>query len=142
MEISNIIYLFVDHINSLLIKVLNNKFENLFLIQQTGRIDISTPKVSGHSGPVYDIKWCPYNDNLIASASDDCTIKLWHIPDGGLKANLCDPLVDLRGHQRRVTHIEWHPTAENVLFSAACDYLVSRFTFHCSAYLKIIGRIY
>ncbi|XP_068250444.1 coronin-2B-like [Palaemon carinicauda] len=93
-------------------------------LDKTGRIDVGTPKVTGHAGPVLDIKWCPFNDNLIASASDDCTIKLWHIPDGGLKTNITEPLVDLQGHQRRVSIIEWHPTAENVLFSAGYDYQI------------------
>ena len=27
---------------------------------------------------------CPFNDNIIASASEDCTVKIWMIPDGGL----------------------------------------------------------
>ncbi|XP_050740436.1 coronin-1A-like isoform X3 [Eriocheir sinensis] len=93
-------------------------------LDKTGRIDINTPKVTGHAGPVLDLKWCPFNDNLIASGADDCTIKLWHIPDGGLKANLTDPLADLQGHQRRVSIVEWHPTAENVLFSAGYDYQI------------------
>ncbi|KAK7080135.1 hypothetical protein SK128_009405 [Halocaridina rubra] len=93
-------------------------------LDKTGRIDVSTPKVTGHAGPVLDIKWCPFNDNLIASASDDCTIKLWHIPDGGLKSTITDPLADLQGHQRRVSIVEWHPTAENVLFSAGYDYQI------------------
>jgi hypothetical protein len=33
-------------------------------------------------------------------------------------------VVDLRGHQRRVGIVEWHPTAENILFSAGFDYMV------------------
>ena len=86
---------------------------------------MTTPKVTGHAGPVYDIKWSPFNDNLIASASDDCTIKVWHIPDGGLKQALTDPMMSLEGHQRRVTHIEWHPTVEGVIFSASYDFSVS-----------------
>jgi WD40 repeat protein len=42
------------------------------------------PVVSGHKGPVLDIAFCPHNDNLIASGSEDCSAKLWIIPDGGL----------------------------------------------------------
>ncbi|CAL4059815.1 unnamed protein product, partial [Meganyctiphanes norvegica] len=93
-------------------------------LEKTGRIEASFPKVTGHAGPVTDIKWCPFNDNVIASASDDCTIKLWHIPDGGLKVPLTEPVADLQAHQRRVTQIEWHPTAEHVLFSAGYDYQI------------------
>ncbi|KAL7640836.1 UNVERIFIED_CONTAM: hypothetical protein RMT77_009111 [Armadillidium vulgare] len=93
-------------------------------LDKTGRIDVTTPKVAGHAGPIYDIKWCPFNDNLIASCSDDCTIKLWHIPDGGIKATTSEPLVDLQEHQRRVTHLEWHPTVDGVLFSVGYDFLI------------------
>ncbi|CAG9856516.1 unnamed protein product [Phyllotreta striolata] len=93
-------------------------------INCTGRLDFNASKVTGHTGPVLDIKWNPFNDNVIASCSDDCTIKLWHIPDGGLSMHLTDWLVELQGHKRRVGYIEWHPTAENILFSAGFDHLV------------------
>lgn len=41
--------------------------------------------------------------------------------------HLNDWLVELQGHKRRVAYIEWHPTAENILFSAGFDHLVSFF---------------
>ncbi|KAH9630626.1 hypothetical protein HF086_007050, partial [Spodoptera exigua] len=90
----------------------------------TGRLDFNASRVTGHKGPVLDIKWNPFNDNIIASCSDDCTVKLWHIPDGGLSMHLTDWLVELHGHKRRVAYIEWHPTAENILLSAGFDYLI------------------
>ncbi|OXU27488.1 hypothetical protein TSAR_010648 [Trichomalopsis sarcophagae] len=93
-------------------------------LDNTGRLDFNANRVTGHTGPVLDIKWNPFNDNVIASSSDDCTVKLWHIPDGGLSRNLTDWLVELQGHKRRVGYIEWHPTAENILFSAGFDHLV------------------
>ena len=83
--------------------------------------------MSGHSRPVSDIKWNPFNDNIIASGSDDCTVKLWYIPDGGLQPvnkDLKEYLLDLQGHRRRVTILEWHPTAENVLLSAGYDHQI------------------
>lgn len=40
--------------------------------------------------------------------------------------HLTDWLVELQGHKRRVAYIEWHPIAENILFSAGFDYLVSQ----------------
>ncbi|XP_019871388.2 coronin-2B isoform X2 [Aethina tumida] len=93
-------------------------------IHCTGRLDFNANRVTGHTGPILDIKWNPFNDNVIASCSDDCTIKLWHIPDEGLSMHLTDWLVELQGHKRRVAYIEWHPTAENILFSAGFDHLV------------------
>ena len=78
----------------------------------------------GHCGQVLDLKWNPFNDHSIASASDDCTIRVWQIPEGGLTSNLTECMVELTGHKRKVLHIEWHPTAENVMISAGFDHLV------------------
>uniref|UniRef100_A0A8C5LRQ3 Coronin n=1 Tax=Leptobrachium leishanense TaxID=445787 RepID=A0A8C5LRQ3_9ANUR len=93
-------------------------------LQKTGRIDKSYPTVCGHTGPVLDIDWCPHNDNVIASGSEDCTVMVWQIPDGGLTLPLTEPVVVLEGHSKRVGIITWHPTARNVLLSAGCDNVV------------------
>lgn len=44
------------------------------LCLQTGRIDMSYPTVCGHTGQVLDIEFCPHNDNIIASGSEDCSV--------------------------------------------------------------------
>jgi len=81
--------------------------------------------VTGHAGQIYDIKWCPFNDNMIASGSDDTTVKIWHIPDTGLTRHMNECLVELSGvHTRRVSYIEWHPTADNVLVSVGLDHKI------------------
>lgn len=89
---------------------------------KTGRVDINAPRVTGHAGTVLDIKWNPFDDNVIASAADDNTVKTWRIPDHGLHSNLTEWIVDLHGHQRKVTNIEWHPTASNIILSAGMDH--------------------
>ena len=63
--------------------MISYKISNSFLIQ-TGRIAPDAPLVAGHKGPVLDIAFCPHNDNVIASGSEDCYVKVWQIPDGGL----------------------------------------------------------
>jgi len=90
-------------------------------LEKVGRLDRETALVSGHKSPVLDIAWCPHNDNLIASCSEDCTVKVWFIPDGGLTDTLREPVADLIGHQRRVGQIAWHPSAQNILASAGAD---------------------
>lgn len=79
--------------------------------------------MSGHRGAVLDLAWCPHNDDIIASASEDCTVKVWQIPEGGLRINLDhdDCVADLQGHQRRVGNIKWHPSAANILVSVGSD---------------------
>ncbi|XP_046649722.1 coronin-2B-like isoform X3 [Daphnia pulicaria] len=107
-------------------------------LEKTGRLDLNAGKVTGHAGPVLDIKWNPFNDNVIASASEDCTVKLWHIPDGGFTDNVQQWLVELRGHKRRCTYIEWHPTADNVLLSAGSDHLIFVWNIGTSTPINVI----
>uniref|UniRef100_A0A673WBG9 Coronin n=1 Tax=Salmo trutta TaxID=8032 RepID=A0A673WBG9_SALTR len=91
---------------------------------KTGRIDKAYPTVCGHTGPVLDIDWCPHNDHVIASGSEDCTVMVWQIPENGLVTPLAEPVVVLEGHSKRVGIVTWHPTARNVLMSAGCDNLI------------------
>ncbi|XP_068614183.1 coronin-2B-like [Brachionichthys hirsutus] len=100
-------------------------------IRHTGKVDPHHPRVSGHRGNVLDIKWNPFNDYCIASCSEDATVKVWEIPPRGLQKNLTAAWKELQGHSRRVGLIEWHPTANNVLFSAGYDYQVMIWNLDC-----------
>ncbi|KAG9269413.1 coronin-2B-like [Astyanax mexicanus] len=93
-------------------------------IRRTGRVDPHHPRVCGHRARVLDIKWDPFNDQRIASCSEDCTVKVWDIPNSGLKENIITARKELLGHSRRVGLIEWHPTAKDILLSSAYDYQV------------------
>uniref|UniRef100_UPI00358F4AA2 coronin-2B isoform X2 n=1 Tax=Myxine glutinosa TaxID=7769 RepID=UPI00358F4AA2 len=86
-----------------------------------GRIDPLCPRVCGHRRSVLDVKWNPFNDYVIASCSEDATVCVWEIPEGGLRCNLTKPLCTLVGHIRRVSLIQWHPTASGLLFTAGYD---------------------
>jgi len=52
---------------------------------------------------------------------------LWQIPDGGIVGSLTDCIADLRGHMKKISYIEWHPTAANILLSSAADFKVSTY---------------
>jgi len=81
----------------------------------TGKLPRGYPLVNGHSAPVYDMAWCPFNDNLLATGSDDATCKIWSIPDGGLTETIKEPVQTLAGHGKPVSLLSWHPTASNVI---------------------------
>ncbi|NXX64462.1 COR2B protein, partial [Spizella passerina] len=49
-------------------------------------------------------------------------VRIWEIPEGGLKRNMTEAVLELYGHSRRVGLVEWHPTTNNILFSAGYDY--------------------
>uniref|UniRef100_A0A5K3FS49 Coronin n=1 Tax=Mesocestoides corti TaxID=53468 RepID=A0A5K3FS49_MESCO len=94
-------------------------------IEKVGRMPNTLPMVAGHTAAVIDIQWCPHNNDIIASGSEDCTIKIWQIPDGGIgEGPLTDSIATLIGHQRRVNLVMWHPTAQGVLASAGADNVI------------------
>ncbi|XP_063561929.1 coronin-6 isoform X4 [Gorilla gorilla gorilla] len=93
-------------------------------LAKTGRVDKNYPLVTGHTAPVLDIDWCPHNDNVIASASDDTTIMVWQIPDYTPMRNITEPIITLEGHSKRVGILSWHPTARNVLLTAGGDNVI------------------
>lgn len=59
--------------------------------------------MTGHKSAVLDVAWNPFDDYEIASASEDCEVKLWSIPEGGLKESMTEPTLTLRAHQKKVS---------------------------------------
>ncbi|MBD1805606.1 hypothetical protein H6F98_09115 [Microcoleus sp. FACHB-SPT15] len=68
-------------------------------------------RLEGHSDVISHISFSP-NGQLIASASDDQTVKLWN-PNGSL-------VTTLRGHQGSVTHVAFSPDSK-LIASASWD---------------------
>jgi len=85
------------------------------------KVDPKMPIINGHKSPVLDIDFNPFNDNLIASVSEDCTGKIWGIPDGGLKETLVEPLQVLSGHRRKVGSVLFNPVANNIVATSSTD---------------------
>jgi len=88
--------------------------------KQTGK-NPNLPLVAGHKGAVLDIDWNPFNDNLVASVSEDCTGKIWGIPEGGLKETMTEPLQVLNGHKRKVGTVQFNQVANNILATSSTD---------------------
>jgi coronin-2 len=51
-------------------------------------------------------------------------VKLWRIPEAGLTENITEWSAELVGHSKKVSYIEWHPSAENIMLSAGSDLVV------------------
>mmetsp|Transcript_5170 Transcript_5170/g.6885 ORF Transcript_5170/g.6885 Transcript_5170/m.6885 type:complete len:446 (+) Transcript_5170:63-1400(+) len=96
----------------------------IFDLEKTGKMPAVVPVLSGHVGAVFDFEFSPFHQNLIATGSDDCTIMLWQIPDGGLTESLHKPLVTMQGHQKKIVLMRFHPSADNVLATGSSDHTV------------------
>ncbi|KAJ3091357.1 Coronin-like protein crn1 [Quaeritorhiza haematococci] len=90
----------------------------------TGKLPDTLPVYNGHTGAVLDTDFNPFNDYVIASASEDTKVMVWTIPEGGLTENIATPALSLTSHGRKVGHVLFHPTAENVLASSSADFTI------------------
>ncbi len=92
-------------------------------LSKPGRVD-DCFVFTGHSSPVLDFEFNPFNDHQIATASEDASIKLWQIPEGGLVENISSPIQDLHGHSKKVTLLRYNPTVNGALLSCSGDHTV------------------
>ncbi|KDN41079.1 putative CRN1 [Tilletiaria anomala UBC 951] len=104
-----------------------------------GKLPDIYPLCRGHSAPVLDTAFSPFNDQMLASASDDGTIGVWKVDDtlfdvldmsekekekaGGVKD--MHPVAKIAGGSgRKVGQVLFHPTANNVMAAASGDHIV------------------
>jgi len=74
---------------------------------------------TGHKSVVLDVDFNPFNDQIVASCSEDCKVNIWTIPDQ--LAPQSAPSMTLNGHSRKVGQISFHPAADNVIASSSGD---------------------
>jgi len=90
-------------------------------LESSGKLKADHPLVSGHKGPVLDFDFSPFNDNIVASVSEDTSVKIWGIPEGGLTSHLTTPLQSLDTHKRKVGTADFHPSANNILATSGTE---------------------
>ncbi|KRZ74852.1 Coronin-2A [Trichinella papuae] len=90
-------------------------------LKKTGKIEYFYGRMNGHRGPVSDLKFNPFNDNVLASCSEDSTVKLWNISDLHSYAPVIEEIHNLEGHHTKVVFVEWSLTVENLLVSGDVD---------------------
>ena len=99
-------------------------------LEEKGKLPEQIPLFRGHTAAVLDTDWNPFNDDIIASGSDDGKVFLWEVPDGFTLYTDAEeppdvkPVGKLSGHSRKVGHVLFNPAAENILASSSGDYTV------------------
>ncbi|KAL4450960.1 hypothetical protein ABPG74_021282 [Tetrahymena malaccensis] len=87
--------------------------------KQSGRVK-QISQIRAHTSHITDFKFLPYQENTAATASQDATIKFWHIEDDNNK-DIDTPLTTLSGHALKVNLIAPHNSAKGILASASYD---------------------
>ncbi|OOQ90605.1 Coronin-like protein crn1 [Penicillium brasilianum] len=101
-------------------------------LEERGKLPDRIPLFRGHTAVVLDTDWNPFDDDLIASGSDDGKVFLWRVPENFTVRPDVDaddiqdiaPVGKLAGHPKKIGHVLFNPAAENVLATASGDYTV------------------
>ncbi|KAI7197409.1 hypothetical protein KC352_g20620, partial [Hortaea werneckii] len=84
-------------------------------LEEKGKLPEIVPLFRGHTAAVLDIDWNPFDDDIIASGSDDGKIFLWKVPENFTLRTDADepadvkPVGKLSGHARKVGHVMFNP---------------------------------
>jgi len=81
--------------------------------------------IKGHTGPVVDVKFSPFRANLLATGSDDATVRLWEIPQGGVSEDITVEQQKFTGHTKKVGMLNFNPTVAEVIATGSFDNTVN-----------------
>lgn len=81
------------------------------------------PMIKGHSGAILDFEFYPFDDTIVATASEDTSIKLWQLPanPNDFQDDLLEPLISLDEHSKKVNLLQFNPTSAMILASCSHD---------------------
>lgn len=93
------------------------------------------PLARGHTAPVLDTAWSPFDDNLVASGGEDGKICIWKIDDNMFDSwgedhwapEDLSPAARLSAGGRKVGQVIFHPTSSNLLTATSGDHIVRLF---------------
>ncbi|XP_013190445.2 coronin-7 isoform X1 [Amyelois transitella] len=88
-------------------------------LDDCGRKSKIMPLLHAHSDTVTDMEFSPFHDGLLLTGSQDSLVKVWHIPQEGLKESLSTPECTLSQKQRRVENVGFHPVADGLIHVAS-----------------------
>nr|XP_013795404.1 PREDICTED: coronin-7-like [Apteryx mantelli mantelli] len=93
-------------------------------LSKPGRLpDTAVPTIQNGTA-VADLSWDPFDARRLAVAGEDAKIRLWRIPEGGLRDTLQEPEAVLRGHTEKIYSVRFHPVAADILVSSSYDMTV------------------
>lgn len=77
---------------------------------------------------------------MLATSSEDCSVRIWRIDEGGLKNNLKDgdEVVKLSGHNKKVSFVDWHYAAAGILASSSFDQTIKTWDLNAGKYINTI----
>ena len=86
-----------------------------------GSVKPDLPYLRGFRGPVLDLEFSPFRTDLIAATGEDCSVKIFQIPEGGLTTTITQELQGFAGHVKKCSFLNFNPSASDCLLSGSFD---------------------
>ena len=110
----------------------------LLPLAQPGKLPDLYPLCRGHTSAVLDTSFSPFDDHVVVSGGDDAQLSVWKVTPDDIVQRLDDaktsgsmddikPVSSFVAGRRRVGHVEFHPTASNVVAAATGDHAIKLF---------------
>lgn len=85
------------------------------------------PLIEAHKSSLQDFDISPFHERLLAT-SDGGAIKLWQVPEDGLKETMREASGEVTGEAiKRLSALNFHPTSENLLTTCGKDFCLRLF---------------
>ena len=108
-----------------------------------GKVEPTCSVLNGHKAPVLDISFSTFHSDLLATASDDCTVKVWRVDETGVKADMSerDALASLATHRHSIRTCNFHPTVAGLLCTSSLDCTVRMYDVNAGSYVGWLVRM-
>ncbi|KCV71895.1 hypothetical protein H696_01304 [Fonticula alba] len=102
----------------------------IFPIGKHGKADLDRGFIEASSQQLLDFDFYKFESNIVATATRDGLVKVFRFPeDGVLEGNATVADSYLAGHEKKVDHVRFHPSATDLLLSASSDQTVRLWDF-------------
>nr|XP_043906528.1 coronin-7-like isoform X3 [Solea senegalensis] len=105
---------------------------------QPGRLPETAMPTIQNSVNVADLSWDPFDTHRLAVAGDDAKIRVWQVPNGGLRETLTEPELIMQGHTEKIYSIKFHPLASGLLVSSSYDLTVRLWSLESGEQVKLL----
>lgn len=103
-------------------------------ISSFGKIHLDkTALLTGHTSSVLDLCFAPFYDNILASASQDNTVRIWNLTDEDAVNGKKESEAVLKGHTKKIVRAVWHPTSDFTLATGSLDKTIKLWDAHNQA---------
>lgn len=93
----------------------------VFAAEDFKKCENDQPLIKGHNGEITDCAFSPFADDLLATSSNDCTVKLWYLDGEKIKDHITKHSIELTGHAHKVLSVNWHHICKNTLATSSFD---------------------